>query len=132
MVSDADILNWNEDTMSNRLEVAPEVRVLTVPKTIWAIDEQKLIVDAQRLRSEYIGVVLRRAGQYLRRKLGGLGQAYANARAARVLGEMSDRELADIGLTRSDIAAIAAGRVSDIAEGRKLHLETAVRERVVA
>jgi uncharacterized protein YjiS (DUF1127 family) len=118
--------------MSNRLEVAPEIRVPTAPKTIWAVNEQQLIVDAQRLRSEYFGVMLRRIGGYLWRKLDDLGQAYANARAARVLGEMSDRELADIGLTRSDIAAIAAGRVREIVEGRKLHLETAVRERVVA
>jgi uncharacterized protein YjiS (DUF1127 family) len=118
--------------MSNRLEVAPEIRVPTAPKTIWTVNEQQLIVDAQRLRSEYFGVVLRRIAGYLWRKLDEVGQAYANARAARVLGEMSDRELADIGLTRSDIAAIAAGRVREIAEGRKLHLETAVRERVVA
>jgi uncharacterized protein YjiS (DUF1127 family) len=132
MVSEADVFGLNEDPMSNRLAVAPEVRVPTVANTIWGIDEQKLIAEAQRLRSEYIGALLRRARRRVAARLAEIGHAFANARAARVLGEMSDRELADIGLTRADIAAIAAGRAQDIAEGRKLHVETAVRERVVA
>jgi uncharacterized protein YjiS (DUF1127 family) len=122
-VSNADILTKCEDTMSNRLESAPVERVLTEPKILWPEDEQRLIAAAHRLRAEYTGVLFRNLGKYVRRKFAEFGQTLADARAARVLSEMSDRELADIGLTRGDIGAIAAGKAQQIAAERTLHVE---------
>jgi uncharacterized protein YjiS (DUF1127 family) len=115
--------------MSNRLEAAPAPRVAAASRNIWPLDEQRLIAEAQLLRSHYIGALVGK----LRRRLGAMlaefGQTIADARAARVLGTMTDRELADIGLTRGDIAAIAAGKAKHIAEERTLHVERLTRNR---
>ena len=115
--------------MSNRLETAPVQRVPTAPEMMWPSDEQRLIADAQRLRSQYFGTIASKLKRRLGEKLAEFRQTFADARAARVLGDMTDRELADIGLTRGDIAAIAAGKAQHIAEERTLHVERLMRTR---
>jgi uncharacterized protein YjiS (DUF1127 family) len=129
MVSDADVFDRSEDAMSNRLDVAPAERVPTKPQFSWATDEMRIVAEAQRMRAEYFAALSRRVREYLRRKTAEFGQTIADARAARVLSEMSDRELADIGLTRGDIAAIAAGKAKVLAEDRTLHIECLTRTR---
>jgi uncharacterized protein YjiS (DUF1127 family) len=119
----------SEDTMSNRLEAAPVERVAVQPNIVWPSDEHQIINAAQRLRSQYVGTLFGKVAAHLRAKIAEFGQTLADARSARVLSEMTDRELADIGLTRGDIAAIAAGKSRHIAEERTLHVERLTRTR---
>lgn len=115
--------------MSNRLEAAPVERVPAAPQIMWPADEQRLIAQAQRLRSQHVGAAMRKLARYIGAKMAEFGQTIADARAARVLSEMTDRELADIGLNRGDIAAIAAGKAKIIADERTLHVERLTRAR---
>lgn len=115
--------------MSNRLDTVPAERVPAAPQIVWPSSEQQVIAAALRLRSDYVGSLLGKISKRVRAKIAEFGQTLADARAARVLSEMTDRELADIGLTRGDIAAIAAGKSGHIAEERTLHVERLTRTR---
>jgi uncharacterized protein YjiS (DUF1127 family) len=82
------------------------------------IDE--IVRDAQRIRARavaevfsYLGRFLRKGGVWLWSGVKALFAVMAEAREARELYErlsqMSDHQLADIGLTRTDIPAVVAG-----------------------
>lgn len=73
-------------------------------------DEWRVMAKAEQLRSEAIGPILRKAFAPLGRMLGDLGRAIEKARLAHNLSGLDDRTLADIGMKRSDIAGLFAGK----------------------
>jgi uncharacterized protein YjiS (DUF1127 family) len=86
---------------------------MTSKTTHTAIDMRKVEMEAARLRAEAIADTIVAAGRLVARAWRAVSARIAAAReAARVsreLGALSDRELADIGIMRADIPAIAAG-----------------------
>lgn len=73
----------------------------------------RLMAEARRAQSLYIAAGVLRLGRALMNLPRAVGAAVANARRRhavhQVLSGMTDRELRDIGLTRFDIPAVAAG-----------------------
>ncbi|TCT04176.1 uncharacterized protein DUF1127 [Tepidamorphus gemmatus] len=86
---------------------------MTSKTTHSAVDIRKVEMEAARLRAEAIADAIVAVGRLVARAWAAVSARIAAAReAARVrreLGALSDRELADIGIMRADIPAIAAG-----------------------
>ena len=101
--------------MSDRLRATDRFDVSThfVPNSY---DHGAVLRAAERLRAIETARLARRAAAWLRRLFGAApaadshrGAMLSNARAANELSRLNDRELADIGLQRADIARVAAG-----------------------
>jgi uncharacterized protein YjiS (DUF1127 family) len=107
------------DWVPERLHSAAGARGGAEPEAARPADELRLIAAVQRLRHEHLIALVRGGARRLWRRL---ARDAENARAARELGRMSDRDLADIGLYRCDIPAIAAGGARRLANGRKLNV----------
>lgn len=70
----------------------------------------EIYAEAERMRAEHGARLVRQAVAWIKGRVGRLTASMKNARIAKELAALDDRQLADIGLHRSDIAAIAAGK----------------------
>lgn len=79
-------------------------------------EAERIRKQARRDRAEIIGGALIRAVRAVFRGLGGVAQAFADAKRQHALYEeltrLTDRELRDIGINRADIPAVVAGVVT--------------------
>jgi uncharacterized protein YjiS (DUF1127 family) len=102
-----------------RLDSTAEPWAGTEPEVARPEDGLRLVATVQRPRHGHLIALFKLGALRLRRRF---ARDAENARGARELGRMSDRDLADIGLYRCDIPAIAAGGARRLADGRKLNV----------
>ncbi|WP_425449909.1 DUF1127 domain-containing protein [Virgifigura deserti] len=76
-------------------------------------DMYRILTEARRIRAEHFAVGVSRVGRAIVGFARAIGTAFAEARRQQALYEelsrMTDFELRDIGLNRSDIPAVVAG-----------------------
>jgi uncharacterized protein YjiS (DUF1127 family) len=94
--------------MSDRLNSSERVEIER-SQTGAPLSTQELYAQAERHRAEHTAMLIRRAAAWLKGRIGRLAETMRNARLANELAALDDKTLADIGLHRSDLAAIAAG-----------------------
>lgn len=74
-----------------------------------AVDIARIEAEAYALRAEAIAKAARAGARYVARLFAAIGNARRMDAMYRELSAMTDRELRDMGLTRSDIPAVVAG-----------------------
>jgi uncharacterized protein YjiS (DUF1127 family) len=101
-----------EPLMNRQLTLFAET---VVPSSVYTLE---LEMEARRLRAREINRLLRRFGRFLRDKLiEPLVRVAERDRVYRELMALDDRTLADIGIARHQIPAIAARVAARVAEG---------------
>lgn len=112
--------------MSDRLKV----RHLAVENahlpTVDEVDEAALIRRADEMRAEVMAKIAGRMGAAIRRVFSNVMRSIEQAQAMRVLYQMDDDTLKDIGITRDQIPSYVLGLTSDRATGEApVHVEEA-------
>lgn len=94
-----------------------EAAWLNPPKDL---TQAEIMLQAQLLRAEYFGRLVAALVRKVADVMAPLARLRERQRMADELNHMSDRELADIGITRSEIDAVLAGEYADERVRRKL------------
>ncbi|MBW7851136.1 MAG: DUF1127 domain-containing protein [Rhodospirillales bacterium] len=87
-----------------------EVAWLNQPRQL---SQAEIVARANRLRAEYLGALVAVLARKAAKITEPLARLIERQRMAAELNRMSDRELADIGISRGEIEAVVAGDFND-------------------
>lgn len=97
---------------------------------------ERIRAEARRDRANVVGGGIIKGARAVFRVLGGVTQAFAEAKRQHALYEelsrMTDRELRDAGINRSDIPAVVAGRLTRDTDRREPKVAAGLAEQAPA